>query len=136
MPLGAASFSEAVRTGDEIFQALRGILKRRGHATGVGDEGGFAPDLKSNQEAIDVVLEAIAAAGYSAGGDVWVALDPAASELWTGDGRYTFKKSGEPDRGSEQMVRLWEEWMRQYPIVSIEDGLAERDWTGWAMLTR
>ena len=136
MPLGTASFSEALRTGDEIFQTLRGILKRGGHATGVGDEGGFAPNLKSNQEAIDVVLEAIAAAGFSAGRDVWVAIDPAASELWAGDGRYAFKKSGEPDRSSEQMVRLWEDWMRQYPIVSIEDGLAERDWAGWAMLTR
>ena len=136
MPLGAATFAEALRTGDEIFQTLRGILKRRGHATGVGDEGGFAPNLESNQEAIDVVLEAIAAAGFSAGRDVWVALDPAASELWAGEGRYTFKKSGEPDRSSEQMVRLWEEWMRQYPIVSIEDGLAEGDWTGWARLTR
>ena len=136
MPLGTASFSEALRTGDEIFQALRSILKRRGHATGVGDEGGFAPNLKSNQEAIDVVLEAIAAAGFSAGRDVWVALDPAASELWAGEGRYAFKKSGEPERSSDQMVRLWEEWMRQYPIVSIEDGLAEGDWTGWARLTR
>ena len=136
MPLGAVTFAEALRTGDEIFHALRGILKRRGHSTGVGDEGGFAPNLKSNQEAIDVVLEAIAAAGFSAGRDVWVALDPAASELWAGDGRYVFKKSGEPDRSSEQMVRLWEDWLRQYPIVSIEDGLAEGDWTGWAMLTR
>jgi enolase len=136
MPLGAATFAEALRTGDEIFHALRGILKRGGHSTGVGDEGGFAPNLKSNQQAIDVVLEAIAAAGFSAGRDVWVALDPAASELWTGDGRYAFKKSGEPDRSSEQMVRLWEDWVRQYPIVSIEDGLAEGDWTGWAMLTR
>jgi enolase len=135
MPLGAASFTEALRIGDEIFQTLRGILKRSGQATGVGDEGGFAPNLKSNQEAIDVVLEAITTAGYNAGGDVFVALDPAASELWS-NGRYVFRKSGEPDRTSEQMVRLWADWTRQYPIVSIEDGLAEGDWNGWAMLTR
>src|SRR2546427_8452316 len=136
MPLGAATFAEALRTGDEIFHALRGILTRRGHSTGVGDEGGFAPNLKSNQEAIDVVLEAIAAAGFSAGRDVWVALDPAASELWAGAGRHAFRTSGEPDRSSDQMVRLWEDWLRQYPIASIEDGLAEGEWTGWAMLTR
>ncbi|PYR29569.1 MAG: phosphopyruvate hydratase [Acidobacteria bacterium] len=136
VPLGAPTFAEALRTGDEIFHALRGILKRRGQTTGVGDEGGFAPNLKSNQEAIDVVLEAVAAAGFSAGRDVWVALDPAASELWAGHGRYVFRKSGEPDRSSDQMVRLWEDWLRQYPIASIEDGLAECDWTGWAMLTR
>ena len=136
MPLGAPTFAEALRTGDEIFHALRGSLKRRGQATGVGDEGGFAPNLKSNQEAIDVVLEAVAAAGFSAGRDVWVALDPAASELWAGHGRYVFRKSAEPDRSSDQMVRLWEDWLRQYPIASIEDGLAEGDWTGWAMLTR
>ena len=136
MPLGAPSFSEALRMGVEVFHALRAGLRSRGQSTGVGDEGGFAPNLKSNQEAIDVVLEAIAAAGFTSGRDVWVALDPAASELWAGDGRYVFKKSREPDRTSEQMVRLWEDWVRQYPIVSIEDGLAEGDWSGWAMLTR
>jgi enolase 1/2/3 len=136
MPLGAPSFSEALRIGDEIFQTLRGILKRRGYATGVGDEGGFAPSLKSNREAIELVLEAIDKAGARPGGDVFVALDPAASELWTGGGRYTFTKSGEADRTSEDMIRLWADWAREYPIVSIEDGLAEGDWPGWQGLTR
>jgi enolase len=135
MPLGASSFAEALRAGAEIFHALRGILKGRGGSTGVGDEGGFAPNLKSNREAIDVVLEAITKAGMKAGQDVFIALDPACSELWAGNGRYTFKKSGEADRTSDQMVRLWEDWLRQYPIVSIEDGLAEGDWSGWQALT-
>jgi enolase len=136
MPVGAASFAEALRTGAEIFHALRGILKARGQPTGVGDEGGFAPNLKSNREAVDVVLEAIAKAGFTAGGDVYLALDVASSELWAGGGRYTFKKSGEPDRTSEQMVQLYEDWLRQYPIISIEDGLAEGDWEGWKALTQ
>src|SRR6266852_3601831 len=135
MPVGAASFSEALRAGAEIFQALRGILKGRGQATGVGDEGGFAPNLRSNREAVEVVLEAIGGAGMKAGHDVFIALDVASSELWTGGGRYTFKKSGEADRTSEQMIRLYEDWLRQYPIVSIEDGLAESDWEGWRTLT-
>jgi enolase len=135
MPVGAASFAEAVRTGAEIFHALRGILRGRGQSTGVGDEGGFAPNLKSNREAVEVVLEAIARAGMKAGHDVFVALDVAASELWAGGGRYTFKKSGEPDRSSDEMIRLWEDWLRQYPIASIEDGLAEGDWSGWKALT-
>ena len=134
MPVGAASFAEALRTGAEIFHALRGILKGRHQSTGVGDEGGFAPNLKSNREAVEVVLEAIGKAGFKAGEDVFVALDVASSELWAG-GRYVFKKSGEPDRTSEQMVELYQDWMRQYPIVSIEDGLAEGDWDGWTLLT-
>jgi enolase len=136
MPVGAASFAEALRTGAEIFHALRGILKARGQSTGVGDEGGFAPNLKSNREAVEVVLEAVAKAGLKAGGDVYLALDVASSELWAGGGRYTFKKSGEPDRTSEQMVQLYEDWLRQYPIISIEDGLAEGDWEGWRALTQ
>ena len=135
MPVGAASFSEALRIGVEIFHALRGILKGRGQSTGVGDEGGFAPNLKSNREAVEVVLEAIAKTGRKAGSDVYIALDVASSELWAGNGRYTFKKSGEADRTSEQMVRLFEDWLRQYPIASIEDGVAEGDWDGWKMLT-
>jgi enolase len=135
MPAGAARFGEALRAGAEIFHALRGILKRKGQSTGVGDEGGFAPNLKSNREAVEVVLEAIGAAGMKAGQDVFIALDVASSELWAGDGRYRFRKSGEPDRTSEQMVSLYEEWLRQYPIVSIEDGVAESDWTGWQRLT-
>jgi enolase len=136
MPVGAASFSEALRIGADVFHALRGILKARGQSTGVGDEGGFAPNLKSNREAVEVVLEAIGKTGIRAGVDVFIALDVASSELWAGQGRYTFKKSGEPDRTSEQMVRLYEDWLRQYPIVSIEDGVAESDWDGWKMLTQ
>jgi enolase len=139
MPVGAGSFAEALRAGAEIFHALRGILKARGQSTGVGDEGGFAPNLKSNREAIDVVLEAIAKTTMTAGKDVYIALDVAASELWAGTpsaGRYTFKKSGEADRTSDEMIRLYEDWLRQYPIISIEDGLAEGDWSGWQTLTR
>jgi enolase len=136
MPLNAPTFSEALRWGAEIFHALRGILKARGQSTGVGDEGGFAPNLKSNRDALEAVLEAITKAGLKPGHDVWVALDVASSELWAGGGRYVFKKSGEADRTSEQMVRLYEDWLRQYPIVSIEDGVAEGDWDGWKMLTR
>ena len=135
MPLSAPSFAEALRWGAEIFHALRGLLKARGQSTGVGDEGGFAPNLKSNQEALDVVLEAIGKAGLKAGQDVWIALDVAASELWAGGGRYVFKKSGEPDRTSDEMIRLYDDWTRQYPIISIEDGLAEGDWNGWQRLT-
>jgi enolase 1/2/3 len=136
MPLSAPGFAEGLRWGAEIFHALRGILKGRGQSTGVGDEGGFAPNLKSNREAVDVVLEAIAKAGFRAGADVFIALDVASSELWAGSGRYTFKKSGEPDRTSDDMIRLYEDWTRQYPIVSIEDGLAENDWAGWKSLTK
>jgi enolase len=136
MPVGAASFADALRTGVEIFHTLRGILKARGQSTGVGDEGGFAPNLKSNREAIEVVLEAVVKVGLKAGQDVYLALDVASSELWAGAGRYTFKKSGEPDRTSEQMIRLFEDWLGQYPILSIEDGLAEGDWDGWKAITQ
>jgi len=135
VPVGADSFAEALRAGAEIFHALRGILKARGLSTGVGDEGGFAPNLKSNREAIEAVLEAVGKAGMQAGKDVYIALDVASSELWAGGGRYTFKKSGEPDRTSDQMIQLYEDWLRQYPIASIEDGLAEGDWDGWKSLT-
>jgi len=135
MPVGASSFAEALRMGADVFHTLRGILKGRGHSTGVGDEGGFAPNLKSNREAVEVVLEAVGKTGMRAGVDVFIALDVASSELWAGSGKYTFKKSGEPDRTSEQMVRLFDDWLRQYPIVSIEDGVAESDWDGWKMLT-
>jgi enolase len=136
MPLGAPSFTEGLRWGAEIFHALRGILRARGQSTGVGDEGGFAPNLTSNREALDVVLEAVGKVGLKAGADVWIALDVASSELWAGKGRYTFKKSGEPDRTSDEMIRLYEDWIRQYPIISIEDGLAEGDWDGWKALTK
>jgi enolase len=135
MPVAAASFADALRTGAEIFHALRAILKARGQSTGVGDEGGFAPNLKSNREAVEVVLESIEKAGFTAGRDVFVALDVASSELWS-EGRYVFRKSGEPDRTSAQMVELYEGWIRQYPIVSIEDGVAEGDWDGWKQLTK
>jgi enolase len=135
MPVGAATFAEGLRAGTEIFHALRGILKKAGHSTGVGDEGGFAPNLKSNREALDVVLEAIGKAGLQAGTDVYIALDVASSELWD-NGKYVFKKSGESTRTSEQMVELYVDWVRQYPIISIEDGVAEGDWDGWKLLTR
>jgi enolase len=135
MPLGATSFADGLRAGTEIFHALRGILKKAGHSTGVGDEGGFAPNLKSNQQALDVVLEAIGKAGLRAGTDVYIALDVASSELWD-NGKYVFKKSGEPTRTPDQMVQLYVDWVRQYPIISIEDGVAEGDWDGWKALTR
>jgi len=135
MPLGLPTFAEAVRAGTEIFHALRSILKKAGHSTGVGDEGGFAPNLRSNREALDVVLEAIGKTGLAAGRDVFLALDVASSELWE-DGKYVFKKSGEPTRTPEQMVDLYADWVRQYPIISIEDGVAEGDWPGWQLLTR
>ncbi|MGQ0733555.1 MAG: phosphopyruvate hydratase [Acidobacteriota bacterium] len=136
MPVGAPSFAEGLRTGVEIFHALRGLLKSRGLPTGVGDEGGFAPNLRSNREALELVLEATTKAGYRPGDDVLLALDVASSEFWAGNGRYEFKKSGEPDRDSDGMVALYTDWCRQYPIISIEDGCAEEDWSGWAMLTR
>ena len=135
MPLGLPTFTEALRAGTEIFHALRAILKHAGHSTGVGDEGGFAPNLKSNREALDIVLDAIGTAGLRAGHDVFLALDVAASELWDGSG-YVFRKSGEPSRTSAEMVEMYADWVRQYPIVSIEDGLAEGDWEGWKALTR
>jgi enolase len=135
MPVGAPTFAEGLRAGTEIFHALRGILKKAGHSTGVGDEGGFAPNLKSNREALDVVLEAIGNAGLRAGTDIYLALDVASSELWD-NGKYVFKKSGEPTRTSDQMVELYVDWVRQYPIISIEDGVAEGDWDGWKSLTR
>jgi enolase len=134
MPLGLPSFAEALRAGTEIFHALRAILKKAGHSTGVGDEGGFAPNLKSNREALDLVVDAIAKAGYNAGRDVFIALDVASSELWD-KGKYVFRKSGEPTRTSDQMVEMYSEWVRTYPIVSIEDGVAESDWDGWKALT-
>ncbi len=135
VPAGAPTFAEALRMGTEVFHHLRGVLKRRGLSTSVGDEGGFAPSLRSDVEAIEAILEAIGKAGYRPGEDVALALDAAASELYEG-GRYVFKKSGAGAKDAEAMVRLYAEWVRQYPIVSIEDGLAEDDWAGWALLTR
>jgi len=134
MPVGAGSFSEGLRWGVEVFHALKGVLKKRGYNTAVGDEGGFAPSVKSNVEAIEVVLEAIQQAGYKPGEEVAVALDPAASEFYH-DGKYVFKKSDNSSKNSEAMARFWGKWVRDYPIVSIEDGLAEDDWEGWKILT-
>ena len=136
MPIGAPSFSEALRMGVEIFHHLKAVLHKRGYSTAVGDEGGFAPNLKSNEEAIELVLEAIRTAGYTAGKQIAIALDPAASEFYLSDtGRYVFQKSDQSSRTSEEMTAFWESWVRQYPIVSIEDGLAEDDWDGWKHLT-
>ena len=134
MPVGLPTFAEALRAGAEIFHALRAILKKGGYSTGVGDEGGFAPSLKSNVQALDVVLEAVGKAGFAAGSDVYLALDVAASEFWD-NGTYVFKKSGEPTRTPQQMVEMYASWVKQYPIISIEDGVAEGDWDGWAALT-
>jgi enolase len=135
MPVGAESFSEALRWGVEVFHTLKGVLKKRGYNTAVGDEGGFAPSLKSNVEAIEVVLEAIQQAGYKPGEEIAIALDPAASEFYQ-DGKYVFKKSDKSSKSSEDMVRFWSKWANDYPIVSLEDGLAENDWEGWALLTK
>jgi enolase len=136
MPLGLPTFAEALRAGVETFHALRGLLKKRGLATGVGDEGGFAPSLTSNREAVELVLEAIQAAGYQPGGNVFVAMDVASSEFWDEKaGGYDLRKSGEGAKSSDEMIALYEDWVRQYPIISIEDGLAEADWPGWQRLT-
>ncbi len=135
MPVGAETFADSLRMGVEVFHSLKGVLKKRGLNTAVGDEGGFAPNLGSNEEAIEVVLEAIEKAGYKPGDDMYIALDPAVSEMYR-DGGYVFWKS-DPDRkrSSEDMVRYWTEWVEKYPIISIEDAMAENDWEGWKMLT-
>ncbi len=134
-PFGAEKFSESLRMGVEIFHTLKKVLSKRGYSTAVGDEGGFAPMLKSNDEALECVLEAITQAGYQPGSQVGICLDPAASEFYKG-GKYIFKKSDKSERTSEQMVAFWANWVSQYPaILSIEDGMAEDDWGGWKMLT-
>jgi enolase len=135
MPVGAPSFSEALRWGVEVFHTLKGVLKKRGYNTAVGDEGGFAPSVKSNVEAIEVVLEAIQQAGYKPGEEIAIALDPAASEFYQ-DGKYVFKKSDKSAKTSDDMVRFWAKWANDYPIVSLEDGLSEQDWEGWRNLTK
>ncbi len=134
MPVGAKSFPEALRTGAEIFHALKSVLKQRGLATSVGDEGGFAPNLRSNEEAIETILEAVNVAGYKTGSDVLLALDPAASEFYDGTS-YVFKKSDGRKLSSDEMVAYWKSWAAQYPIISIEDGMGENDWDGWKTLT-
>jgi enolase len=135
MPVGAPSFSEALRWGVEVFHTLKGVLKKRGYNTSVGDEGGFAPSVKSNVEAIEVVLEAIEKAGYKPGDEIAVALDPASSEFYQ-DGKYVFKKSDKTAKSSDDMVKFYAKWVNDYPIVSLEDGLAEGDWEGWQNLTK
>jgi enolase len=135
MPVGAPSFSEALRWGVEVFHTLKGVLKKRGYNTAVGDEGGFAPSVKSNVEAIEVVLEAITQAGYKPGEEIAIALDPAASEFFQ-DGKYVFKKSDKSSKSSDDMVRFYAKWVNDYPIVSLEDGLSEGDWEGWQNLTK
>ncbi|REJ79338.1 MAG: phosphopyruvate hydratase [Acidobacteria bacterium] len=134
MPVGSESFSEALRTGAEIFHSLKKVLHDRGYSTAVGDEGGFAPNLKSNEEALETILEAIDKAGYKAGVNVMIALDPASSEFYK-DGKYVFKKSDGRELSSSEMAEYWADWVERYPIISIEDGMAEDDWEGWVNLT-
>ena len=137
MPVGAETFSDALRWGTEVFHTLKGVLKKKGYNTAVGDEGGFAPSLKSNDEAVELILEAIQLAGYTPGEQIAIALDPASSEFYNKEtGKYVFKKSDKRELSSEEMVAYWESWANQYPIVSIEDGLAEDDWAGWAHMTK
>jgi len=134
-PHGAPSFAESIRMGVETFHTLKGVLKKKNYSTAVGDEGGFAPQLKSNEEAVEVILEAISAAGYKPGKDISIALDPAASEMYE-DGGYVFFKSDRRKKTTDDMVALWKKWVSDYPIILIEDGLAENDWEGWKSLTR
>src|SRR5215813_14171573 len=136
MPVGAASLPDAVRMGSEVFHNLKKILHDGGHGTAVGDEGGFAPNLRSNQEAIELILKAIEAAGYRPGDQIALALDAASSEFYDKNGKYIFKKSDNSAKSADEMVKLYSDWTNKYPIVSIEDGLAEDDWDGWRILTR
>ena len=133
-PHNAPSFAEAIRMGAETFHTLKGLLKDKGLSTGIGDEGGFAPNLKSNEDAIEFIIEAIEAAGYKPGEDISICLDPATSELWK-DGKYLFFKSDNSTKTPSEMVALWQDWMNKYPIVSLEDGMGENDWDGWKELT-
>jgi len=134
IPANAGTFAEALRMGTEVFHSLKSVLSKKGYNTAVGDEGGFAPHLKSNEEAVEVILEAITKANYTPGKDVFLALDPASSEFFE-DGKYVFKKSDKSVKTPEQMVKYYETWVKQYPIISIEDGMAENDWTGWKLMT-
>jgi enolase len=137
VPFGAARFSEAIRWGVEVFHALKSVLKSNGYSTAVGDEGGFAPQLKPNEEAIERILQAIEKAGFSTGTQIGLAVDPAASEFFDAkQQKYIFKKSDKSARSPEEMTAFWGNWVRQYPLISIEDGMAENDWTGWKALTR
>lgn len=134
-PHNAPSFKEAIRMGVEVFHTLKEILKKKGYSTGVGDEGGFAPNLKSNQEAVEVILEAINQAGYKPGNDVAICLDPASSEMWD-NGKYKFFKSDQHLASSDEMIDIWKKWVNDYPIILLEDGMAENDWEGWKNLTK
>jgi enolase len=137
VPVGAERFSEALRMGVETFHTLKTVLKKRGYSTAVGDEGGFAPSLKSNEEALEVLMEAIEKAGYKAGSQIAIALDPASSEFYDADKKkYVFKKSDKSEKSSEELVQFWSRWAENYPIVSLEDGMAEDDWEGWKQLTQ
>ena len=137
MPVGADNFKEALRMGVETFHALKSVLKAKGYSTAVGDEGGFAPDLKSNEEAIEVILEAINKAGYKPGDDIALSLDPASSEMYLKDKNvYQFFKSDKSEKTAAEMIEFYENWVNQYPIFSIEDGLAEDDWEGWQLMTK
>lgn len=136
MPLGAGSFSEALRMGVEVFHQLKNVLRKKGYSTNVGDEGGFAPNIQSNEEAIETVLKAIEEAGYKPGKDIWIAMDPAVSEMWDSKKKkYVFHKSDGRALSSDEMVEFWKKWIKKYPIISLEDGLAEDDWAGWKKLT-
>ena len=134
VPAAAPTFAEALRMGAEVFHALKGVLSKKGYNTAVGDEGGFAPNLKSNEEAVEVILEAVAKAGYTAGKDAFIALDPASSEFFD-NGKYVFNKSDKSAKTPDQMIKFYEKWVEQYPIISIEDGMAENDWDGWKAMT-
>src|ERR1700685_495616 len=137
VPVGASSFSEGLRWGVEVFHNLKGVLKKKGYSTNVGDEGGFAPEIGSNEEAIETVLAAIEAAGYKAGKDIYIALDPASTEFYDAKAKvYHFHKSNGKKLKSEEMVDYWVNWSKKYPIISLEDGMAEDDWKGWALLTQ
>jgi enolase len=136
MPVGAPSFREALRWSAEVFHNLKSVLKQKGYNTAVGDEGGFAPNLKSNEEALEVILEGIQKAGYTPGEQIFIALDPAASEFYdTEKKKYVFKKSDKSEKSLEEMVEFWADWVEKYPIISIEDGMAEQDWDGWKLMT-
>ena len=136
MPVGAPSFSDGLRWGVEIFHVLKSVLKKKGYSTNVGDEGGFAPNIQSNEEAIETVLEAITQAGYKTGSQIVIAMDAANSELWDSKKKkYVFHKSSGKEMSSDQLVKFWESWVKKYPIASIEDGMAEDDWNGWKALT-
>jgi enolase len=134
-PHNALSFADSIQMGIEVFHELKDLLKKKGYSTGVGDEGGFAPNLKSNEEAVEIILEAITKAGYTPGEDISLCLDPAASEMWE-DGKYVLFKSTKQTLTSDELIELWESWVKKYPIICIEDGLAENDWEGWKKLTK